>query len=176
MAVAAEHTDRAVTREDLAARLAAHPQGVYLDMLDGVRHLPDSGIEEQFYRDYGDIFVRTVAGALADEAAELLQSADPEYTRQLDIGRIYDALGPLIRHSFSWELASPDSDHLRVWSEFNWVNGVGDEYKFRVGGLAVIVSESADDWEHHRLAQRHGVESVLLFSHFDGPVVLERVK
>ena len=158
------------------ARLAAHPQGVYLDMLDGVRHLPDSGIEEQFYRDYGDIFVRTVAGALADEAAELLQSADPEYTRHLDVGRIYDVLGSPIRHSFSWELASPDSDHLRVWSEFNWVNGVGDEYKFRVGGLAVMVPTPASEWEYRNKAERYGIDSVLLFSHFDGPVVLERVE
>ena len=158
------------------ALLALHPQAVHLDTLDRIKNLPDSSIDENSYGSFADIFRDKMAHALAHETSEVLQTADPEYTRDFPVSQIEGDLHSHLDGALSWELISPNADHLRVWARFYWRNGVGGEYWFRVGGLAVMVPMAASEWEYSWLAELHELESVLVFSHFDGPVVLERVE
>ncbi len=98
--------------------LAAHEYGIYLDMLDGGVTLDGLAAYDGFYRTYSDIFVEEITTALALETADLLQSADPEYTSHYPVDQLVGTLSPRIEFGLGWELASPEDDFLRVWSEF----------------------------------------------------------
>ena len=154
--------------------LAAHPYGLFIDMLDELPTLEATEEYENFQRQYAHVFQEDLGKALAEAAAELMKSvAGKDYVSHYPSNRLKGELRSRISVGLSWEMTSPDSDLMRSWAEFPWTSADYTERVFRIGATVNMTPVAAESWEYYDHARRHNIETLPVFGGFQGPARLE---